>query len=458
MHTRFYVFFLILGLTACAANPLVGVTDPLMRLNDRTQFENRPENQGPRQAHSKWWADFNDPILSEMIAIALTNNPDILTAKARIDEARGLSRIAGSSLFPTLDLTGTASRGESATSGGPATVQSIGFDASWELDLFGQNRATAAAARMNEKETAYAYSAAQLSLAAEVARVYTSYRAAQQQLALTRATAKAQGDIRDLVKARVDAELSDSLALAQADSAAQATAALVPVFERDLESLRQSLAVLSGLNDGASAMPHDGLRLPAAIPSAPELPAMTAPAFVLAQRPDIRAAWINLQEQVKLSEAAQAALFPNISLSGLFGIADGSAISGTNIWSVAGDLTQPVLNFGALQGAVDVQNARQVQAFEQYRKAVLGALAEVETSLSSAAASVRETALRDQAVAKARAARDLARQRFDAGISAFTDVLIAEQDVFSAEQSLVAAEAARAQSVIALHKSIGVAP
>lgn len=407
---------------------------------------------------AQWWTQFNDIILNELVARALNNNQNLKSTQARIAEARGLRRTSIGILFPILEASGNAGRNKSESQS-VSNNSGAQFDASWEVDLFGGNRRSAEASGANVSAAIADYNAASLSLAAEVARQYIEYRYLQHQVALARQSVAAQNEIAALTRDLYNADLTSGLEVSQAESLVETTRANVPLYERSLEATRQSLAVLLGVT--ADELPQEQLEKTVSIPLALGLPFVDAPAIIIARRPDIVAAERRFASATALTSAELATLYPSLSLSGLFGFNDtsGGRNNGSgSIWSLGTNIAAPLLNFGVIQGRIDTQSARAKAAYYTYRQSVLEAVADVETSLSGFAYETQRHDGLSSAVGKSRETVRLARLRYENGLTAFTDVLQAQQDLYVREQALAESEAARAQALVAIYKSLGVAP
>lgn len=415
-----------------------------------------PETEANLKTMSHWWTSFGDATLNELVAYGLNGNHSLQIVQTRIDEARALRKNALGALLPSVDATAnigrTKANGQFATQ---RTDQQAAFDASWEINLFGAGRVMES--RNADLIAAIAdYNGSALSLAAEITRVYIDYRLAQHQVGLARKSVSAQEEILKLTQDLYKADLTSALELSQAETLVKTTAASVPVYERQMEASRQELAVLVGMN--ADQLPKTELETATMIPMAKTLPFVEAPAAVLARRPDIIAAERRLASATALTGAEIAALYPTLSLSSLFGIQGGSGTGSAGIWSVAAGAAMPLLNFGTIRGRIDAQKAREKAAYHEYEQTLLESVADVETSLSGFASETQHRDALRKAADSARETVRLARLRYENGLTAFTDVLEAQQSLYMNEQQLAASEGSQAQALIAVYKSLGVAP
>lgn len=401
-----------------------------------------------------WWHRFSDPALSALIDKALTDSPDRKIAQARILEARGLRKSTRSSLFPQI--------GASASKGREKTVQSgaddfydARFDASYELDIFGQNRKRVAASDAALQGIEAQYQDITLTLIAEVARTYIEMRSYEKQTMIAQKNLKAQEQTLALVMQLQAAGESPQLDVERAENLVNTTRASIPEFQRQSENARLRLSVLTG------ALPEELRNIggtPAQIPGSDVAPVLMAPATVLALRPDIAAAAANLRARSHLSAATIAAIFPTFSLSGFYGVAENAFAGSTGIWNVALGSAVSILSFGRLEGEIDAARAREVQAYERYRKTVLEAVVEVETALNDYAHTNEQAFSLFKAYENAENAFMLSQQLFTEGEISFLDVLDAQRTANNAESALISAEAARASALIRLYKSLGAGP
>lgn len=407
----------------------------------------------PQSLHG-WWKGFNDPILDQLIDHALRGSPDRKIAEALVLEARGLRRSVTSSLFPQIGVSGGAGRGNNAASNfQTGDFYDAGFDASYELDLFGRNRNNARAAASNEQARSEEYHDVSLTLVAEVARSYIEYRAAEKQVAIANKNLDSQQKTLDLVAQQKELGEAPQLDVERAEGLVNTTKSAIPEFQRQADNARLRLSVLTG------EMPE--IIAPVLLQStAPVIatvkPALLTPAQIIERRPDIRAAQSDLEAQTSLTKAEIANLFPTITLAGFFGVADNVLISSNTIWSASINAAVSLLDFGRIRGGIDAQKAREIQSFEIWRKTVLQAVSDVETALTDYAhINERLNTLR-QAATNAENSLKLSEQLYKEGEISFLDVLDAQRTRNNANSAVVSAESAQSLSLIALYKSLGV--
>jgi multidrug efflux system outer membrane protein len=347
----------------------------------------------------------------------------------------------------------------SGRNGGEGDLYQMGFDASWELDIWGQVRREVEAAGDNIDAAVENRRNVLVSLLGEVATTYIQYRGFQRELAIANENIGVQKYTLGITQQKATAGLTGTtqLEVSQAQALVYSTEAQVPALEQDMKQTAHKLAVLLGespdalLADLATTKPIPDARIP-------DVP-MGLPSDLLRRRPDIR----NSERLLALSTAnigvAVADLFPQVTLSGAFGI-DSSTFSGvTNYgnrsWSIGPAISWPIIDWGRIRSNIQVQNAIQEQAYLTYQETVLNALQEVEDSaVAYSREQVRRKSLSD-AVEADKIAVNLATQRYNAGLTDFLSVLVTEQNLFSAEDALVQSEETVSANLVALYKALG---
>lgn len=407
-----------------------------------------------------WWRQLNDPQLDGLITAALQSSLDLRAAQARLRQARASRSQAVAGLAPSVGISGGASRNKSASEIAPnATVNTLyqaGFDASWELDLFGGTRRGIEAANADLAASQASLDNTRVSLVAEVARNYVELRGYQQRLAIARANLASQAETLQITQWRNEAGLASSLDVEQARTTREQTRASIPDLQNGLVAAENRLAILLGRQPGAL---QAELAATKPLPEAPDSVAAGIPADVLRQRPDLVAAERTLAAETARVGQKVAARFPSLTLSGTFGWqAYGlSALggSGTLARSLAGSLAATLFDGGRLRAQVEIQNAVQEQALISYESAVLTALEDIENSLYAYAQARERVAARRAAAEAAKNAALLARSQYESGLADFQKVLETERTRLSAEDNLASAETTVLTSLITLYKALG---
>ncbi len=408
----------------------------------------------------QWWRRFGDPLLDELIDTALAANTDVRSARARLRAARAASAQAEGALWPTVGAYGSATR---SSDGGRGATSSYGagFDASWEIDLFGGLRRGAEAASADAEASAATLAQTQVSLAAEVARNYVLLRGYQLRLQITEANLDNQTQTLQITEWRAQAGLVGSLDVEQARANREQTRAQAPVLQDAVAQTRHALAVLPNRPPEALAAQLAAPAPPAApaIPDAAAQPLLGVPADLLRRRPDVVAAERSLAAATARIGVAEAARYPSLNLAGTLGLQGAalSALSGSGAATrlIGASLAAPIFDAGRLRQQVVIQTAQQEQALAAYEAALTGALRDVEDARAALAnGRVRADALA-QAVQAARNAALLAGFRYRSGLVDFQTVLDTERSVRTLEDSQASTQADLTLAMIQLYKALG---
>jgi outer membrane protein, multidrug efflux system len=408
---------------------------------------------------SLWWQSLNDPLLSALVAEALQSSPDLRAAQARLREARARSTVAAAARFPGVTASGSASRSRSSKetgSGNSRNVFSAGFDASWEIDVFGGVRRSVEAAEADTESTVANLDNTRVSLASEVALNYVEVRALQTRLGIARANLVSQSETLQLTDWRAQAGLVSSQDVEQARSNREQTRAQIPSLATSLAESEHGLDILLGRAPGAL---HARLAATGELPVVPDQIAVGIPADTLRQRPDVRAAERTLAAETARLGVAEAARYPAFNLSGSIGLEalkiGALGNSGAVASSLLAGITAPIFDAGRLRAQVEIQDAVREQAQIAYEQAVLTALQDVENALVALARSQDRVEALGNAVESSRKAAQIARQRYSVGLIDFQSVLDTERTLLSNEDSLTSARADAVQALIRLYKALG---
>ncbi|MCD0421864.1 efflux transporter outer membrane subunit [Rubrivivax sp. JA1024] len=424
---------------------------------------------------TRWWARLRDPLLDQLVTEAVDGNLDVATASARVREARASYRQAVGALLPTIANSDSARLAKGMNSlpavpggtniGSPSSsvgsndatgFYQAGFDASWELDLFGANRRAVEAAGYGIDASGENLRAVLLTLVGDVASNYVQARGYQARIALARRTALSQDETTKITRNRLAAGTASAADLANATGQAATTRAFVPTLETAYAETVHRLSVLTGRSPAALA---DRMARPRPIP-APKLPVPAGvPADVLLMRPDVRLAERRYAQSTARIGQAEAALYPSVSLTGNI------ATSGTKLgdlgknssisWSLGPTLTVPIFNGGKLRAAVEIAQAQRDQQFLAYQASVLTALKDVEDALVSLGHERARSRFLTTSTTAYRQAANLSQSLYRSGSSSFLDVLTAERSLYSAEDSLLQSRVKIVADYIALNKALG---
>ena len=408
---------------------------------------------------ARWWHGFGDPVLDRLVADALAANLDLAQARARLREARARRGVAGAALAPSVDASLSGSRSRSSGQSGSGSTRelySAGFDASWELDVFGGVRRSVEAAQADLEASVESLSDTRVSLAAEVALNYIDLRTAEQRLAIAEESIASRGENHQIIRWRQQAGLVSELDLAQATTDLESTRAVLPPLRTAVIEAKNRLAVLLGRNPGElESLVHADRPIPLA---AGEIVA-AIPADTLRQRPDVRVAERRLAAQTARLGEAEAARYPSFRLSGSLGLEalelDALADRGANTHSLFGGITAPVFNAGRIAANIEIQDALVEQARLAYRAAVLAALEEVENALTAVANTDARRAKLAEAAAAARTTLAIAEYRYASGLADFLSVLDAQRTQLSLDEQLAGSTGELARAQIRLYKALG---
>ncbi len=413
-----------------------------------------------------WWTTFNDPELDSLVERAVRLNKDLKVAQARVREARAQRGVVAADLYPQVNTSADYSRNRSSEntsadggrgrSTGDFDLFLAGFDASWEMDIFGGTRRALEAANADIQASEENLRDVLVSLLAEVARSYLQVRGTQLRLAIANDNINSQRQTLELVTARFQAGLSSELDVAQAKAQLANTEAQVPTLEIQLKQSIYQLGVLLGQEPGSLLQE---LTKVAPIPGTPpEIPA-GLPSDLLRRRPDIRRAERELAAATARIGVATADLFPRFSLTGALGLQSVSLsdffTSGSRFWAVGPTVRWPIFDAGRIRANIQVQNARQEQALAQYEKVVLSSFADVESSL---VAYLREQETRRSfadSVEASRRAVEIANELYTHGLVDFLNVLLNQRALYQSQDQLAQSDQKVATNLVAVYKALG---
>jgi NodT family efflux transporter outer membrane factor (OMF) lipoprotein len=428
-------------------------------------------------APGRWWNALGDPQLDGLIDDALAHNPNLQMAQARLRESRAQLQQQRAAELPTVsadaavvrarqpDLSAlqTSKSGDSSSTSsdtthgrGPVQLYTAGFDASWEIDLFGGTRRAVEAASAQADAVDADLADTQVSLAAEVAQAYIGLRDQQQRLALANHSAELEQQTLALIQQRrARGVATDTDVERQTTQVENTRATLIPLDEQITESLDQ-LAVLTGRAPGAL---DRELSTTAPLPALPATVPVTDPATMLQQRPDIRAAERRLASSNAQIGERTADLFPKVTMLGFIGsnAADPGHLTRKSAltWLGVPYLQWDLLDFGRTRGSIRQAQAGRDEAVAAYTQTVLGALQDANNALSRYGHQ-RESVTRLQKIeVSADRSATLMRQRYDAGASSLIDLLDTQRAQFTAQQNLVAGRADLLKDFVSLQKSLG---
>jgi outer membrane protein, multidrug efflux system len=412
------------------------------------------------------WPELGDTTLTRLISQLALANLDVQAAEARVRGARAARTEAQLDFAPTVTFAASYTRQRLSGAQFPSTVGAqrfpdqdvwdAGFDASWELDLFGRVRhnvqAQGAFIAVNEEDLRFV----QISLTAELARAYFDLRGAQEQLAVATRNSENQRRTFALTRQRLEAGRGTAFDTERAQAQLSTTLALIPDLESRVRQAQYQIGVLVGRSPTTVAAE---LEKPVPLPDFPDVAEISTPDTVIRRRPDVAAAERLVAVERALVGAAKADYLPRLNLGGGVGYSssefDALGDQGTFRYAVGPFITWPALNLGRIKARVDQSRARESEAQAQYDATVLRAAQDVESSLVRyRTARTRVSRIREAAAASERAA-ELARMRFTGGVADFLQVLDAERTQLEAQDQLARSRTDAATAYAALYKALG---
>jgi NodT family efflux transporter outer membrane factor (OMF) lipoprotein len=413
-----------------------------------------------------WWKNFNDANLDALMTLAVRSNLDLRLAEARVREARAERDVAIGGLWPSVDGSASYSRNRYGANEFPPltsfgipldyNLYNAGFDAAWELDVFGGTRRAVEAANAQIGAAEYGRRDVLVSLLAEVARNYIEARGYQQRLAIARQNIRVQQEIVDLTRNRYQNGLSSDLDVQQATALLTTTEAQVPSLEAGFQHSVHHLAVLLGQPPGAFL---DEMSVERPIPAAPPTVPAGLPSDLLQRRPDVQRAERQLAAATARIGVSTADLFPKFSLTGVAGLESESAGNwfdyASRYWTAGPTVQWNLFEAGRIRANIRVQNARQEQALDFYEKTVLTALEDAENALTAyAKEQVRRESLSRAALADQQAL-EMSNQLYRSGLADFLRVLDSERSLYAAQDALVQSDQTISLDLVQLYKALG---
>jgi multidrug efflux system outer membrane protein len=420
---------------------------------DSAHFAARPYD-------ARWWRQFDDPVLEQLETATLGANLDLQAAVARLMQARAVFDETSRDRYPKVTAGTSVDWREQATPGFTdkpirTTTYSAGFDAFWEIDLFGRVRSAVRAASATAQSYEATLDDVRVSVAAEVARNYFELRGLQQQLAVAERSLANQQETLRLTEVRRDNGVGEEQDVASAAARVSAVEASVPPLRTALAARQHRIAVLTGVRPGELTV---DLSPRAYSPLAKELP-VGDPGQLLQRRPDVRAAERRLAASAAREGVAAADLFPRVSISGFLGLLAGRGNlfgrSDSRAWAVTPALTWAAFDLGSARARLRGAHAGTEEQLAEYELTVLRALEETENALVAyREEQERLVKLADQARESTRAA-SIARTRYREGVADFLSLLDAERTQLQAEDAVAQAESGVFTAVVAVYKSLG---
>lgn len=403
-------------------------------------------------AWQDFWARWEDPVLVELITKALAANPDIETAAANLRAAHASVTSANAALWPTASLGLNGSRNHADGTGRNSVSAEVSGGLS--LNLAGSEFWQADAATLKAMASAYTLEDVRAATAAATAEAYVNLRAAEASLAVTKASLETYLETAETAQWQFQAGTGSASEAEDALMQVASSRAQIPTLEKNIIQYRNALMRLTGCPVDELGLEPTGI-----IPVPPMGGAVSMPAELIEQRPDVRAAKATAEAAVKNLKSAKSDFFPTLSLSGNIGTtaAAVSALgaSGTGVAGLAAALAMPILNWGNLIAGEETAAANLQSAVASYRSTLLSALEETDNALTAIRSAEYRKGDLERAVSHARTAEKLARDEYGAGIGEYTMLLSTQRSLLSARESELNNRADRANSYITLYRALG---
>lgn len=447
--------FMVPGLNACGVTTPAPSSDIVIPANWR--YHSTISANANATDDAEWWRRFGSAELNSLIQRAQTANLDVQAAQMRLRQANALVRVAGAALYPEVEGNLTAGR-ESSLQGNPSEDEAagnyfaLGLAASYELDLWGTNRARKMAAKANYDASRYDLVAVRLSVTSAVASAWLQVAGARERLAISRLNLDNAQRVLATVESRHRYGAAMPLELAQQRSLVAGQKHDVAELQQQANDSETALAVLLGTPVEALHVEINSLRdlrwpsIDAGVPS-----------DLLARRPDVAGAEAQLHAASANFSAARAAQWPAVTLGiGIEAVSDlWSRLFDTQLYQLAGTLTAPLFNGGRLRAQRDVAEAQMLELLANYRNSMVAALNDVDAGLNTIAGLDARLDAQNEQLQQAQLAFDYAESRYRAGADTLLVLLDAQRTLYAAQNSNVRIRQARLQATVAIYKALG---
>lgn len=410
-----------------------------------------------------WYAQLGDEQLNMLVETAVANSTDIAAAVSRLKQARYSLSVSRAGGLPLINARGGYNYEKNSKNIGYAQdtrYYTAGFDASWEIDLWGKNRRDTEAAEAQVLQAEYTLDNVRVSVAAETVSLYINLMMTMEKLCIAERNSRLQGDIFSMVSKKYRNGLADSMSYHQAEYLLENTRSAIPALKSEAESYKNALAVLSGVLPSA---------LPVDIKKRSSLFSVTyiydgkmvynLPADVIRRRPDVAAAEQNLIAQNALIGKEVAELYPNVSLTALWGYAASGGNSLFNSrsqgYNYAPLVTFPLLDWNRLKNNVEIQKEKKTEALSEYRHAVLNAVAELKNAMEAYQNEIKSSSSHKQALYNMQKVAESAKNRYLNGLMEFSELLDTEQKLLAAQNDYLESRAGIFLKLAAFYKACG---
>ena len=410
----------------------------------------------------QWWKVFEDTTLDSLIHLAMEQNPSVLMAINRIEQAKAQWRISQSDFYPSLTFNGGWTRQQTSGNLGTGSPQawtgyySASVQMSWQLDVFGMIREKAKAQKELYAASKEEYNATMVSLCAEVASAYFNLREVQQELDVLRRNAVSQEAVVKITESRYKTGLVSKLDVAQAKSVYYSTLASIPTTEANVIQYLNTLAVLLGLYPQDVT---DALSDTKPLPDYMEPVGVGVPGELLLRRPDVRGAERQVNAQAALLGVSKRDWLPEFFLNGSFGYASDDlkdvGKKGSMTWSIAPSMTWNLFNGGRNLQEERLQRAQLDESINQFNQTVLTAVQEVDNAMSAYKNSIKQIVACKEMLYQGKEAFDLSLDLYKQGLTPFQNVLDAQRSMLTYENTLVKAKGYSLVCLVQMYQALG---
>ena len=421
---------------------------------------------------ANWWQSLHDDQLNALVERAVSANPDVLIALTRLQQARTYETVLVGHALPQVNATGGAGRGTGSDLTRGRAEQGLvsadnaaglrhlnligGFDATWELDVFGRVRREIEAAHYDAQAVAAARNGVLTAVISDVVRAYVELRGLQTQAALLRKAQSALSESQRIVRIRYERGITNELDLTLATRELASVESQIAPVEAQAAAAQYAIAALLGAYPESLA---EELSAPGLIPEFPEPAPAGTPLDVLRRRPDVQQAERELARATAQVGIATGNLFPRVALVGAIGAQSQgwgtSPSKGQHIWSFGPGVIWPLLDFGALDAQVEIAGLGARAALLNYRRTVIQAVQDVDTSLVSFRAQQAKLQSLSTGLVAAERALTLATERYNRGLTEYLAVIDAERELYDLEAQYVAAQVAEGEQFVRLYRGFG---
>lgn len=405
------------------------------------------------EVEQSWWKHFKDSTLDELMLEVVQNNKNLGIARARVLEARSNLEYAHANQLPEIDGVITPSRGYTT---GLSLKKPVGnvdaqVQASWDIDIFGRNLPELSQVQEILQYADASQQAVLVGLLAELGRDYFDLRNYQEQIDITSKNLDIQKKTLELIKAQQKGAMASDFDVERASAQVSTTESKLPQLRSAFQLMLNQVNVLLGELPGTK---DDFIEKRQALEPLDQNIIVAAPATVLANRPDVKAAERNFAASISNRQFAFKQFFPDISLLAFFGGERADHLTATP-WSVGFTIIEPLIDFGRIKSQVKVADAQEQEAFLNYQETVLEAVQDMDNDLISYKNEVARNELLRNSVEQSRKAAELARQQFKSGFIGLLDLLVAQTNVLDAESALADSDSSLRKDLVGIYTASG---